>query len=66
MQAPQGGAEEKYYCALGYGRDVNRMGTREWDLMNYSSSSVTGGQKHTHTVITIMKKDNLILRKTVR
>jgi hypothetical protein len=25
------------------------MGTRDWYLMHYSNSSVTGGQKHTHT-----------------
>jgi hypothetical protein len=49
LASPQGGPEEKYYCALGYGRDVNGMGTRDWYLMRYSSSSLTGGQKHTHT-----------------
>jgi hypothetical protein len=26
------------------------MGTRDWDLMHYSNPSVTGGQKHTHTL----------------
>ncbi len=48
---PPGGPEEKYYCALGYGRDVNRMGTRDWYLMHYSSSSLTRGQKHTHLTL---------------
>jgi hypothetical protein len=48
---PPGGPEKKYYCALGYGRDVNGMGTRDWYLMHYSGSSPTEGQKHTHTVI---------------
>ncbi len=48
LASPPGGPEEKYYWALGYGRDVNGMGTRDWYLMHYSGPSVTGGQKHTH------------------
>jgi hypothetical protein len=44
---PPGGSRGEYYCALGYGRDVNGMGTRDWYLMRYSSSSLTGGQKYT-------------------
>jgi hypothetical protein len=49
LASPPGGPEEKYYWALGYGRDVNGLGTRDWYLMHYSNPSVTGGQKHTHT-----------------
>ncbi len=30
-------------------KDVNRLGTRDWNLMPYSSLVITGGQKHTHT-----------------
>jgi hypothetical protein len=51
LASPQGGPEEKYYCDLGYEKDVNGMGTRDWYLMHYSSSSLTGGQKHTHVCI---------------
>ncbi len=36
---PPGGPEAKYYCALGYGRNVN--------------GQKTGGQEHTHTHTTI-------------
>jgi hypothetical protein len=30
-------------------RGCQRVGTRDWYLMHYSTPSVTGGQKHTHT-----------------
>ncbi len=30
-------------------KDVNRLGTRDWNLMPYSSLVIIGGQKHTHT-----------------
>ncbi len=58
LASPPGGPEEKYYCALGYGKDVNGMGTRDWYLMHYSSSSLTGGQKHTHTIQSTADKCN--------
>ncbi len=51
LASPPGGKEEKSYWALGYGRDVNRVSTRDWYLMHYSNSSITGGQNHTHMPI---------------
>jgi hypothetical protein len=50
LASPPRGVQRRsiYYCALGYGRDVDGMGTRDWYLMHCSSSSITGGQKHTH------------------
>ncbi len=31
-------------------KGCQRVGTRDWYLMHYSTPSVTGGQKHTHTL----------------
>ncbi len=66
LQAPLGGF-----------RGVVLLGSRVWrgrhwggELVLVSacltvSPTITGGQAHTHTVITTMKKNNLILRKTM-
>ncbi len=45
---PPGGTRGVVLLSSRVWKDVNRLDTRDWNLMPYSSLVITGGQKHTH------------------
>ncbi len=38
----------------------SRWGTRDWYLMHYSTPSITGGQKHTHTYSSLIDDEEIL------
>ena len=67
LASPPGGPEGVVLRAPGYGRDVIRGGTSDWNRMLYSNPPVTGGQ-NTHTVdccFVVVHRSRRVVRRPI-